>query len=50
MQQSLKCSGAKLSNKKHTASRRKAGMRLNNWVNRTDINNQYSKYFKTNNA
>ena len=29
----------KLSNKKHTPARKKAGMHLNNWYNRTDLCN-----------
>ena len=39
MKQSIPMPGARLKNKKHTASRKKAGMRLNNWVNRTDLCN-----------
>lgn len=39
MAQSIRMPGARLKNKKHTASRKKAGMRLNNWVNRIDLCN-----------
>lgn len=39
MAQSVRMPGARLKNKKHTASRKKAWMRLNNWINRTDLCN-----------
>lgn len=39
MAQSIRMPGARLKNKKHTPSRIKAWMRLNNYVNRTDLCN-----------
>lgn len=39
MKQSISMPGARLKNKKHTASRIKQWMRLNNYVNRTDLCN-----------
>ena len=39
MAQSIPMPGARLKNKKHTASRIKQWMRLNNYVNRTDLCN-----------
>lgn len=39
MWQSIRMPGARLKNKKHTLARRKSGMRLNNWINRTDLCN-----------
>ena len=39
MAQSIRMPGARLKNKKHTLARKKSGMRLNNWINRTDLCN-----------